>query len=247
MEEGNKRRLRLLHTADVHMETLRDKGCRSLEALVNVAIRTKVDLVIIAGDFFDHNWVDDSVISFAVNQLQRVSVPIIILPGNHDHLSPTCIYQRAEFWKDARHVTIIRDRQGETHNFPDLGLSIWGKPLTDMDDERLLEPIPQVQNGWRRVAIAHGYYVESQPPLFPNYQITPEEVAASRQDYIALGHVPVFRCAAEHPVKAYYSGEPQVCGTVNIVTLREEGETHVARYSIFKKEYDVRDVSGLIS
>ena len=44
---------RILHTADLHIAFLGDKGCQSLEAVVNTAIKSRADLLLIAGDLFD--------------------------------------------------------------------------------------------------------------------------------------------------------------------------------------------------
>ncbi|MFC2071909.1 metallophosphoesterase [Chloroflexota bacterium] len=65
-----------MHTSDLHLESLGGRACHSLEALVNLAIKTKVDLVIVAGDLFDHNRVDESLVSFVVEQLQRLPVHV---------------------------------------------------------------------------------------------------------------------------------------------------------------------------
>ena len=60
MADSGRKQRRILHTADLHLALLSDSACHSLEALVDLAIKTNVDLVIIAGDLFDHNRVDDN-------------------------------------------------------------------------------------------------------------------------------------------------------------------------------------------
>lgn len=225
---------RILHTSDLHLASLGDEGCRSLEALVNLAIKSKVDLVIVAGDLFDHNRVDDSLVSFVVEQFQRLPVYVAILPGNHDCLAPGSVFERAELWEDCTNVRIFKELSGEVFDLPGVGVSLWGKPLTYHDgfDARPLAgaPWPQGNRQWH-IAVVHGYYVGNEPPLFPSYHITQEEIVASGWDYIALGHVITFKCVCNEPV-AYYCGSPSLSGTVAIVDLAEETGVQVTRYSL---------------
>lgn len=223
---------KILHTSDLHLAAPGDGACDSLQTLVSLAIRSKVDLVIIAGDLFDHNRVSDSLISFTVEELRRLAIPTVILPGNHDCLVPGSVFERTELWRDCANVRILRSPHGEMLDLPGLGVSIWGKSIStdDSGDIQPLAGIPQPQgNGYWHIAVAHGYYVSTDHPLFPSYHITEEEIVASGWDYIALGHIPVFRCICNEPVKAYYCGSPSLSGTVALVELAEETGVQVTR------------------
>ncbi len=228
---------RILHTSDLHLLTLGDSACHSLEALVDLASQTKVDLVIIAGDLFDHSRVDDSLVSFAAEQLQRLPVDVAILPGNHDCLVPGSALERVELWENCANVRVFRAPDGGTLDLPGLGISLWGKSMDSyVHDVRPLAGMPQPQkNGQWHIAVAHGYYVDSEPSLFPSYNITHEEIATSGWDYIALGHMVTFRCVCDEPVKAYYSGSPSLSGTVAIVDLDEETGVQVTPLFLDKK------------
>ena len=221
---GGRAPRRVLHTSDVHLASFGDRECQSLEALVDAAIRTNVDLVVIAGDLFDHHKVDDNLVNFAVNQLQRLPVDVAILPGNHDCLMPGSAFERADLWRDCVNVRIFRSSSGDTLIFPDLGIALWGKSIDSYEaDVRPLAGIPSPQgNGQWHIAVAHGYYVGAKPPLFPSYHITRDEIDTSGWDYIALGHLITFKCVCEEPVKACYCGSPAIAGTVAIVDLNEE-------------------------
>jgi len=87
--------------------------------------------------------------------------------------------------------------------------------------------------------VAHGYYVGDEPPLFPSYHITHEEIITSGWDYIALGHLITSKCICHEPVKACYCGSPSLSGTVAIVDFAEETGVQVARYSLSDKQYDM--------
>ena len=234
MVDSSRMQRRILHTSDLHLASLGDRACHSLEALVELASKTKVDLVIIAGDLFDHNRVDDNLISFVVEQLQRLLVYVAILPGNHDCLATGSVFDRTELWKNCANVRVFRAPHGETLTLPGLGVSVWGKPITSfMSDIQPLAGIPRRQSNrqWH-IAVAHGYYVDTQPPAFPSLHITQEEIVTSGWDYIALGHSVGFRCVCDEPVKACYCGSPSVSGTVAIVNLAEETGVQVNCYSL---------------
>lgn len=234
MADGRRKQLRLLHTSDLHLISLGDRACRSLQALVELAIKTKVDLLLVAGDLFDDNRVADDLVGFVVEQLRRLPVSVAILPGNHDCLAPDSVYHRVELWRGASNVRIFRARQGETFTFPGLGVSVWGRSIDSYEsDLRPLAGAPQPhRNEQWHIAVAHGYYYNSAAPLFLSYHITQEEIVASGCDYIALGHLITFRCVCSEPVKAYYSGSPSLTGTVAIVDLAEETGVQVTRCSL---------------
>ncbi len=235
MADGSRMPRRVLHTSDLHLVSLDDRACHNLEALVNLASKTKVDLVIVAGDLFDHNRVDDNLVSFVVEQLQRLPVYVAILPGNHDCLTPDSVFERVNLWRNCANVRVFRAPHGETIDLPGLGMSLWGKPNNSYDhDVRPLAGIPRPQeNGQWHIAVAHGYYVGLGPPLFSSFHITQKEiVASSGWDYIALGHVPTFNCICSEPVKAYYCGSPPLSGTVAIVDIDEDTGVQVTRYSL---------------
>jgi exonuclease SbcD len=231
---GGKSPLRILHTADLHLTSPGDSGCVSLQAVVDVAIEQSVNLVVVAGDLFEHNWVEDSLLSFAAAQFRRLPVDVIILPGNHDHLNAGSVYERADGWKGCPNVRIFRDLQGETINLPGLGVSLWGKPIgTSAYDVKPLAGIPRpVKNGHWHVAVAHGYYIAPPQRMTANYQISSEEITNSGWDYIALGHIPVFRCVCDDGVKAYYCDSPSPDAGVNIVDFSEPSGVQVTRYML---------------
>lgn len=229
--DRSERRLRILHTSDFHLDSPGDKACKSLEKVVNFAIENDVDLVINAGDLFDHNRVGDDLVRFVVGQLRRLAVPTVILPGNHDCLVPGSAFERTELWKDCANVRIIRAGDGETLDLPEPGVSVWGKSINSYDDVRPLAGIPQPQkNGYWHVAVAHGYYIGAGAALFPSYHITEEEIAGSGWDYIALGHIITFGCVCSEPV-ACYSGSPSLTGAAALVELTEETGVQVTRCS----------------
>jgi len=233
MVDSRKMQRRVLHTSDLHLVAPGDSACQSLEALVNLAIEFKVDLVIIAGDLFDRNRVNETLVSFVVEQLQRLPAYVVILPGNHDCLTPDSVFGREDLWQNCANVRVFKEPCGEIIDLPDIGVLLWGKSHNSYEhDVQPMAGIPQPQgNGRWHIAVAHGYYVDVDTPLFPSYHITQEEIVTSGWDYIALGHLPTFNCVCSEPV-AYYSGSPSLFGTVAIVDLAEEPGVQVTCFSL---------------
>jgi exonuclease SbcD len=222
---------RILHTADLHIAFPVDEGCQGLEAVVNTAIKQRVDLLLIAGDLFDNNRVGDDLLKFVRDQFWRLPIPVVILPGNHDCLVPGSIFSRFDFWESCRNLHVFHQSEGETLDLPFLDVSIWGRPIdTYLGDFHPMQSKThqQIDSGLWNIAMAHGYFVDTQSPSFPSYHITEHEIAENKWDYVALGHVPTFRCVCTKPV-AYYSGSPLISGTAALVDLDEEAGVHVAR------------------
>jgi DNA repair exonuclease SbcCD nuclease subunit len=209
----------VLHTADVHLDTdgsetaeaaaRRDRGWRLLRAIVDRALVDRVDLVLIAGDLFDHNRVPDETIAFVRSELDRLRQPVVILPGNHDVLSPGAIYDRHDFSAGASHVHVIRRPEGETLAFPELDAVVWGRAMES--HEPAFQPLAHLPARDPRrwcVAMAHGFFhgerqrPERSSPIFAG------EIRDAGWDYLALGHHHLRTDVSQGGVAAHYAGAP---------------------------------------
>lgn len=234
---GHRPQLRILHTSDLHLRKLGDKACQAMESIVDLAIDSKVDLVIVAGDLFDEFIATDDLVNFAIDQLRRLPVDVVILPGNHDCLVPDSVFWKQEKWLELKHIQIFREPEGETFSFPDLALNIWGKPIISfLEDCRPMAGVPtrRIEGNWH-IAVAHGYYADGAPPPFPRLGITQEEIDNSSQDYIALGHWDRYKCLCESPVTAYYCDSPAAAypyNNANIVDLSPDTGVKVTRHTL---------------
>jgi len=224
---------KILHTSDLHLGMNGTEEIRCLAAISQTATEQDVDLLIIAGDLFDHNRISEELVKQVAGKLQDIGCAVVILAGNHDCLTPGSVLNRDGIWSRCDHLKIFSDTNGETFEFPELGISLWGKSITtDVDDVRPLEGIPNpcARDRWN-IAVAHGFYVDRYPALFPSYHIAEEEVSGLTWDYIALGHVPVFRCISKKPM-VYYSGSPTLSKTSALVELSEDRGVVVTRCEV---------------
>jgi DNA repair exonuclease SbcCD nuclease subunit len=222
---------RILHTSDVHMAFPDDKACKEFAAVVNLAIKTRADLMLVAGDLFDHNRIEDGLFEFVREEFRRLPIPVMVIPGNHDCLVPGSVFERKEFWDGCRNLHVFRNVDGEVVQMPHIGVTVWGRPIDTYYDVKPLKDMPQpAQNGSWNICMAHGFYVTKPSQFARSYVITESEMKGTGWDYVALGHMPVFECVCNDPV-AYYSGSPDY-GAAAIVDLDEESGVQVTRHPL---------------
>ena len=212
------RPLTLLHTADIHLDNRPADSAQlpktylAFEAIIDFARDVNVDLVLIAGDLFDHNRVDEEAVVFAQDQLQRLDCPAVILPGNHDCLQADGIYRRHDFSAACENVRVICDPDGQSITFPDLDLRLWGRGMEA--HEPGFHPLAHLPardaspTRWH-VAMAHGFFYEDFEAPERSSPILASEIRETDWDYVALGHKHVMADHSQGGVAAWYPGTPQ--------------------------------------
>ena len=240
-----KPRRRLLHTSDVHLggydtgpEHKRDEVEATFRAVIDAGRAANVDGMLIAGDFFDNATVKTEVLEFAAQQIARFGRPVVIAPGNHDHVGPGSVYKRYPF-EDVRNLHIIRDPEGETIRPDGLDIEVWGRPHTEavLNFRPFFEPPPRGEAAWQ-IGIGHGHYIHPQAVLEHSFHIREEHLAATERDYIALGHwEQMTRVSAGERVVAAYSGCPEGLsyrkgGWVMLVDLMEDGSVRLTAHPL---------------
>ena len=222
MKPQQRRSLKLLHTADVHLDSdsygnaeqrqaQRALYYRCFEAIVERALSEAVDAVLIAGDLFDHNRVADATIEFVLEQLQRLRQPVIILPGNHDCLYTNAIYDRHDLAAACHNVRVITALNGQLCEFPELDLVVWGRAMEEHEPGfHPLAYIPTRQDQRWHIAMAHGFFYGERREADRSSPIFAEEIRDTGWDYVALGHQHALTDVSQGHVAAYYPGAPLV-------------------------------------
>ncbi|MBI4298664.1 MAG: metallophosphoesterase [Chloroflexi bacterium] len=200
-------------------------SCATLKSIVDTAHRLEVDLLLIAGDLFDHSRLDVGVIQGALAELKRLHIPQVLIPGNHDQLDQGSLYHRVDMKSLFPSLRFISSHEGETLTFDELDLKVWGRAMDDHNENfRPLAGITPRDNGMWHLAVAHGFFLPSRPIYVPSSPIMAEEIEATGYDYVALGHAHAFRDVSQNGVKAYYSGAPHLG-----VTDDEQGHAALVR------------------
>lgn len=232
------REVLIVHSSDLHLgadSVLQDGPSDHLPVLrqvLSAAREQRADLVVLAGDTFDHNRQGPRLVEEVSEVMADFRLPIVILPGNHDPLTPDSVYRRSGFANaDNVHVLGLTVEQGD---FPELELAVWGRPHTDYLDMTPLPEPPERRTRWQ-LAVAHGHYVEEAPDsglLLGSWLIRQENLTTSGADYVALGHWNRAVRVGDHHVPAYYSGSPGYAGTVNVIRLHGDRRVEVARVPV---------------
>jgi DNA repair exonuclease SbcCD nuclease subunit len=197
--------MRFLHTADWHLGMTRrflppDAQARYSDARIQ-AIRDMAALadsegcafVLACGDVFDSNHVDRQVVVRALDAMASFTVPLLILPGNHDPLDAGSVYRsRIVEQRVPAGVTVITD-SAPVAVAP--GVEVIGAPWTsrrpgyDVAARALEDLAPEPDR--RRVLAAHGAVdVMSPDPADPDLihvSALSDALGTGAVAYVALG------------------------------------------------------------
>ncbi len=240
----------LVHTSDLHVgadarpsDATHTESLRYLRAVLAAAAQAHV--LLIAGDLFDNNRLRLPLLEAAAALLAEASCRIVILPGNHDPLTPDSVYHRGPF-AEVSNVHVLglppqsppplrgRVREGGDGGsviFPDWDLEVFGRAHRDYGDMAPLGDLPPRATRWR-IALAHGHYdeeAEGGSAWRPSWRIRSEHLTAAQADYVALGHWNRAVRVGDGAALAYYSGSPDLAGTVNLVRLAGDGSVQVTQ------------------
>ena len=248
--------VRILHTSDVHLgATFRVLGTRGREhrkqlqhTFVNIcslAIHERVDVVLIAGDLFDSVAAARAEAEFVDAQFGRLGaadIPICAIAGNHDPLDDGS----AGLWRDLEahhpHLRVF----GSDLDLLTLGerdVTIVGRSAANRVSSQSplagLSGSPGAAPATRRTKYLVGVFHGSvQRPDFGCKfgLITPEEIARSGFDYLALGDWHSALEVSSGGVSAWYSGAPEMIdldetasGHVLLATVTAPGRALVER------------------
>lgn len=245
--------MRLIHTADVHLDMCfasahmppgfgnrRRQSLRDVfHAIIERAGEWPADVVLIAGDLFDLERVTRDTVRFLQGEFKSIEhVPVCIAPGSHDPYVPGSPYAD-EKWPD--NVTIfdhpewrslVLDEQGTTvHGFGFDGREVSQNPFGRF---------PSIQLGAVHVAVAHGSALGHQPPDKESYApFEPSTAAVEGLHYLALGHFHAYTpIKGDFPTVMAYSGAPEGHG------FNETGMRHFLEVEIDAEEMQITPVAS---
>jgi DNA repair protein SbcD/Mre11 len=214
-----RRRLRLLHTSDVHIDGFgvsnRDADHAEvclcpLLAIEALALDHQVDGVIVAGDLFDHARMSEQGVRAVYELLDRLPGLCIVIVGNHDVHDETSLYRRHRSIVDATSVLLLDQVEGSEHRLFDDTVHLWGRAMDEHSPQfRPLHGVaPRPDHDPWYLVLGHGHFVENDEASHRSSQITADDIEATGADYVALGHWHVTTDVSQGPVAAWYCGAP---------------------------------------
>jgi len=188
--------LKILHAADLHLdspfaalderraEIRRGELRAAFLSLVTYAQKNGIDLLLLAGDLFDTEFVTRETVSVLRDGFSRLSCPVVIAPGNHDCAAPGSVWQRERFGEN---VHVFLSPSLEKFSFDELGADVYGYAFTA--PELMVCPLDghTVDDPSRiNLLCAHG---DLGAPVSRYAPLPRAALAAFGADYAALGHV----------------------------------------------------------
>jgi DNA repair exonuclease SbcCD nuclease subunit len=194
--------IKILHSADWQLgarfrqfggraDALRSARLTTLRRSLDVARDRSVDAYLVAGDLFEDNQVEDKLVSEVVRIFgEYPSIPIYLLPGNHDPISgPEAVWNRKALLQAPANVHVLRE-PGVT----DLGGAVLlasplSQKLSTTDPSlRLVDLAKDIPADKIKIGITHGALAieaKHQPNDFP---IALNAASRAGLDYLAIGH-----------------------------------------------------------
>ena len=130
----------------------------AIQTMGRTAKEKQCQFMLVCGDSFESNQVDRKTVARAIEALKEVTIPVYLLPGNHDPLNAASVYHSSTFIeKKPAHVHIIENTEpvpvGEGFELvgaPWLSKRPNGNPIVD-----LLNALPPAV-GIKRICVGHG-------------------------------------------------------------------------------------------
>jgi DNA repair exonuclease SbcCD nuclease subunit len=206
--------LKLLHSADWQLgleashvaaaaEPVRAARLEAARRVVAAAAEHRVDALVLAGDLFEDNLVEEPLVRAAVELLAGSPVPVFVLPGNHDPLSRESVYLRSA-WKCRPAHIVLLDR-AEPFEIPGTGAFLLPSPLTRKKGfQDPTERLPAAPAGaTAAIGVAHGSLRIEGKYQSDDFPIALDAAEKRGLDYLALGH---WHGCYVHGERTAYSG-----------------------------------------
>ncbi|MBQ9510391.1 MAG: DNA repair exonuclease [Clostridia bacterium] len=191
--------VKIIHTADIHLDSpfslfdaqkaqARKNELRGVfSSLIMYAKTEEADMVLIAGDLFDSEYVTKETMEIITSQCASYpSCKFVIAPGNHDPADERGPYLKTLF---PENVYIFDKEQLTKKSFDDIGVDVYGwgyEGGRDMYENPIVNRIP-VDPNKINILLAHADITGKSNGTCP--AITTSDIDLSNCDYAALGHI----------------------------------------------------------
>ncbi|KUJ94861.1 MAG: Metallophosphoesterase [Desulfonauticus sp. 38_4375] len=203
--------MKLLHTADWQIglkvnqlayagEKVREARFKTIERIIELANKEKVDCILVCGDVFDHNAINPKTLSRLLNILKRFSNPIYLLPGNHDPLVYGSIWENP-LWSEVENVFLLKEEKPiEYANY-----ILYPAPVKDpYTQKECFHWLKEVNK--KKISIGLGHLNLALDDKYQELYLTPNRAKELDFSYLALGH---WHSYYQYSEKIAYSGTPE--------------------------------------
>lgn len=260
--------VRLLHTADVHLgapfgflgrlgREHRAQVMATFSRVVDLALTSQVDALLIAGDLFDNAYPQAGTVGEVVYQLRRLDTEgiwTLLTPGTHDRLEPGGVYD-SRLFASLPHLHVFREKEMTPFRMEGLDLTVYGR-ATAAERKDVLAGFHALNDTRWHVGLLHASFTVPGKVERDEMMVSEESISRSGLHYLALGHWHSLADYSRGGVAAFFSGPPEPLemgrgeeGRVLLVELEEESPAQikpipVGRRRLQRQEIDAHTVGG---
>lgn len=195
---------------------LQQERIHVLGRIADAARAHQAEFVLVAGDLFDSPGATKAAVSAACSAIGSMQIPVLVIPGNHDHGGPGSLWEQAFFKREREHLA------------PNLQILLKPEPVEL--DTAVVFPCPLLRRhesadstawvrsaafgGKTRIVLAHGSVQgfganggDEEGEEGATNLIDLTRLPEAELDYIALGD---WHGAKQVGAKAWYSGTPEI-------------------------------------
>lgn len=187
----------------------------AFEQFIDYAVKSKPDLILHAGDLFDSVRPNNRAITFAVDQVLRISekkIPFVIVAGNHEHPRLKETGHIFSIFEHMDSIYPIYSAKYETlkFNISQKKVTVHAIPQCEIKKqfESEIEKLKPDEKSDFNILVSHGAVSGIQVFSMNEFNelIIPAKALSDNFDYIALGHYHKYTKLANN---AFYSGSTE--------------------------------------
>ena len=226
--------MRFVHTADWQLgkpfgrvgdpqkrSLLQQERIEAVKRIGRLVQETGAEFVLVAGDLFDSRSADKATVSAACSAIGQIGVPVVVIPGNHDHGGPGCVWEQEFFLREqaalAANMRVLLAAEpvevGSAVVFPCplLHRSMVGDPTEWL---RSAGVYAKAAAGKPRIVLAHGSTQaftgawSDEDGESPDADVIDvDQLPSDQVDYVALGD---WHGTKQVDARAWYAGTPEL-------------------------------------
>uniref|UniRef100_UPI004056F4CA exonuclease SbcCD subunit D n=1 Tax=Acetatifactor sp. TaxID=1872090 RepID=UPI004056F4CA len=229
--------MKLLHTADLHIgkkifeRSMMEEQKYILNQIYDIALREKVDALLIAGDVYDRSVPPTEAVKVLddfLTEFIEAEIPVIMISGNHDSpervafadriLEKRGLYIAGNYSEPLKTVT-LEDEYGPVTIvcMPFVKPAVTGNTTSEQAVVQMLSALPMTLDGNRRHVLLAHFFVTGEQGEVPELSDSESDVNVGGLDnvsaglfqcfdYVALGHIHRPQHIGQGNV--YYAGAP---------------------------------------
>ena len=190
------KKVKILHCADIHLDSpfrelnktislkSKEELLETFKKMIDLVLLEKIEILLIAGDFFDNMSLNKTTINFIMNEFSRIKDTFVFIsPGNHDPYNRKSFYKILT-WPD--NVYIFKGAM-ESVVIEKLKVVVWGCAFNEKYHKKTLLKNIKANNQYINIVVMHGQVCNGN--ITNEYNpIYLEDIKNSGANYVALGH-----------------------------------------------------------